>query len=67
MIGIVVDTIMLSIRKEPKAVSGISVIVQENAELAIDKRFVDPDWYKVETSTGNVGYVPKKFIAIKKG
>lgn len=67
MIGIVVDTIMLSIRKEPKAVSSISVIVQEKAELVVDTQFVDPDWYKVETFTGNVGYVPKKFIAIKKG
>lgn len=67
MIGIVVDTVMLSIRKEPKAVSGIVVIVLEKAEVKIDKSFVDPDWFKVETPTGNVGYVPKKFIAIKKG
>jgi hypothetical protein len=67
MIGIVVDTVMLSIRKEPKAVSEISIIVQENAEVMIDTHFVDPDWFKVETFTGNIGYVPKKFIATKKG
>lgn len=67
MIGIVVDTFMLSVRKEPKAVSEIAVIVSEKAEVEVDRSFVDSDWYKVETSTGDVGYVPKKFIAIKKG
>lgn len=67
MIGIVVDTFMLSIRKEPKAVSEIAVIVSEKAEVEVDSSFVDSDWYKVETSTGDVGYAPKKFIAIKKG
>lgn len=67
MIGIVVDTVMLAIRKEPKAVSEISILIQENAEVMIDTNFVDPDWFKVETFTGNNGYAPKKFIAIKKG
>ena len=67
MKGIVVDTVVLGVRKEPKPVSEIVVIVLEKAEVAIDSLFVDPVWYRVETHTGDVGYVPKNFIAIKKG
>ena len=67
MKGIVVDTVVLGVRKEPKPVSEIVVIVLEKAEVAVDSLFVDPVWYRVETRTGDVGYVPKNFIAIKKG
>lgn len=67
MKGIVVDTVILGVRKDPKPVSEIVVIVLEKAELVISSSFVDPVWYKVETHTGDVGYVPKNFIAIKKG
>ena len=67
MKGIVVDTAVLGVRKEPKPVSEIIVIVLEKAEVAIDSLFVDPVWYRVETNTGDIGYAPKNFIAIKKG
>ena len=67
MKGIIVDTVMTHMRNEPRAISDISVLLMEKAEVEIDLSFVDPDWYKVKSATGCTGYVPKTFIAIKKG
>lgn len=66
MKGIVVDAVMLNVRKEPKAVSDLVLVVFENAEVEVDLSYEDSRWYKIETATGDVGYAPKGFIALKR-
>lgn len=64
----IVDEFVTFLRKEPKPTSEIEVILLQYAKVEVDEAFVDPYWYKVESATGCIGYLPKKFLAIiKKG
>ena len=64
----IVDEFLTFLRKEPKPTSEIEVILTQYAKVEVDKSFVDPYWYKVETATGCVVFLPKKHLAIiKKG
>lgn len=66
MKGMIIDTVMLNVRKEPKAVSELLLVLFENAEVDVDLSFEDARWYKIITATGGVGYAPKVFIALKR-
>ena len=64
--GKVVDAYMLNVREEPDISSAVKVVILNNAIVTIDLSFNDKDWYKIETATGEMGFVMKKYIA-KKG
>ena len=66
MKGMIVDTVMLNVRKEPKPVSELLLVLFENAEVDIDSSFEDARWYRIKTATGALGYAPKSFIALKR-
>ena len=64
----IVDEFMTFLRKEPKPTSEIEVLLLQYAKLEVDESFIDPFWYKAESATGCVGYIPKRHLAIiKKG
>lgn len=64
----IVDEFATFLRTAPKPTSGIEVILLQYAKVEVDESFVDPYWFKVESATGCVGYLPKKHLAIiKKG
>ena len=66
MKGMIIDTVMLNVRKEPKPVSELLLVLFENAEADVDLSFEDSRWYRIKTATGGLGYVPKGFIALKR-
>ena len=65
MEGIVVDTFMLRVVKEPRDNAELVVLTSKDATVEVDSSFEDPYWYKVTTATQCQGYVPKRHVAIR--
>lgn len=63
-VGRVCAEAALNIRKQPNATAGIVCVVKTGEELKIST-WNNPDWYKVSTATGRIGYCMKKFVTVE--
>ena len=63
--GKVVDAVMLNIRERPSIDAPVKVVLLRDAEVTVDLRYTNKEWYKVKTATGDSGYAIKDYIAIK--
>lgn len=63
--GKVVDCFMLNVREKPLITSDVKVVIFDGASVdVITKIHGEIEWYKIETATGEIGFVMCDYIAI---
>jgi len=54
----------LNIRKQPNTNAGVVCVAKAGEELKIST-WNNPDWYRVSTANGRIGYCMKKFVTVE--